>query len=491
MDLFIKRFFTFIITGYVFGRILNIKNLNIKFKLMFIGFSLLMTIGYFLIKLFPDLNNDYVHTSYKLFGFAATVFVFQFIHKLNFFKTLTVAMVSYALTNVLYFVAGFLMSVVCGVLQIEITDASVLVGTIIMVLVQSVFAFLLFRIRRYKHGFQFLQDGKYPYMCILLSLLIIVLSHFLLFDYIKDGFFLLLVLFPILASALILNIVIQREIKKTYIKRQRKRELDYLYTTIENYKKEIQKLGEDNEELARIIHKDNKLIPALKDAVMTIIKKEDPSPIEAQKIYDSLDKLLSDRELSIDNYSKKEDDIPKTGIILVDAMMEYMSRKSKAEGISFSVQTDNDFDFSFSGINGNDLCTIIADLIENAFIAVRESELKIVKLRLSYTEGFPTVTVSDSGMDFNPEVIRSFGLKRRTTHANTGGSGIGLMQLFSIKNKYKATLNLCEYDPTQNEITKSISVIFDNNNRFYLYSARCEMLKRDYYRYDIIYENTA
>ena len=53
------------------------------------------------------------------------------------------------------------------------------------------------------------------------------------------------------------------------------------------------------------------------------------------------------------------------------------------------------------------------------------------------------------------------GKKRVTTHKGEGGSGIGLMTMFEILNKYKASYRLDE-SPDKDGFTKCVKIILDN-----------------------------
>lgn len=75
---------------------------------------------------------------------------------------------------------------------------------------------------------------------------------------------------------------------------------------------------------------------------------------------------------------------------------------------------------------------MLADLIENAFIAMSDVTDKKFSLTLGEWEitcllKFPT---TDSRFTGN---FQDFGLKAHTTHAGNGGSGIGLMDIWKLK----------------------------------------------------------
>ena len=78
-------------------------------------------------------------------------------------------------------------------------------------------------------------------------------------------------------------------------------------------------------------------------------------------------------------------------------------------------------------IDENLLNTLLADLGENAVIATNKSDTRHIFLSLGVRDGYYYVHVFDSGLCFEPEVIKHLGKARYTTHKEEGGSGIGLI----------------------------------------------------------------
>lgn len=73
--------------------------------------------------------------------------------------------------------------------------------------------------------------------------------------------------------------------------------------------------------------------------------------------------------------------------------------------------------------------TLLADLVENAIIAIRSRTSKRILVSISISEGHYLIDVFDGGIPFEAETIINLGLKKITTHADSSGSGIGLVFL--------------------------------------------------------------
>ena len=64
------------------------------------------------------------------------------------------------------------------------------------------------------------------------------------------------------------------------------------------------------------------------------------------------------------------------------------------------------------------------------------------------------------------------GLTRHTTHADNGGSGIGLVTTYESLQKYGASFMIEEYEPDSGLFTKKISVTFNNLRQYILLTCR-------------------
>lgn len=95
------------------------------------------------------------------------------------------------------------------------------------------------------------------------------------------------------------------------------------------------------------------------------------------------------------------------------------------------------------------------------------------------------IDIYDNGVDFDVDTLSKLGLERVTTHADTGGSGIGFMTTFETLKKAYASLIIIEFE-NKTPFTKSISFRFDSESAFIIHSYRKEELKSEIIRDDMI-----
>ena len=150
--------------------------------------------------------------------------------------------------------------------------------------------------------------------------------------------------------------------------------------------------------------------------------------------------------------------------------------------IIFDVQiSGNTFHFINNFISKEDLEILLADLIKNAIIAVNHlpttSTNRSILVKLGLIDNYYSVYVYDSGIEFETATLAKLGKKPFTTHKDSGGTGMGFMNIFDTLNKYKASLKIEEIGQTSNDnYTKCIIVKFDNLQKYEIKSYRNDQL---------------
>ena len=81
-------------------------------------------------------------------------------------------------------------------------------------------------------------------------------------------------------------------------------------------------------------------------------------------------------------------------------------------------------------------------------------------------------TVFDGGIPFEVDTLVRLGTERVTTHADTGGSGIGFETTFETMRECKASLIISEKEPSSAYHSKSVSICFDGNNQYIIKTYR-------------------
>lgn len=281
----------------------------------------------------------------------------------------------------------------------------------------------------------------------------------------------------ILIIAILLLYIIQRQTQKYYLAKLKKLELESLRQEIAEKDELIQKLQASNDHLARIIHKDNKLIPSMEAAVHRYLLNLDHDDADTlrtngEALASELHQLAQDRQGILTGYNNLQN-LPRTGHAGIDAILSHMRDRAHALHIEYKIMLGADFSDAVNRlIPEADLVHLLSDLIENALIATKGCDKRTVLIHLDMLYDAPVVEISDTGKPFDPEVYQSFGLQKHSTHLEDGGSGIGLMDIWEIKKKYAASLHIHEYAPDTTPFTKKLSIVFDGRKHYLIRTYR-------------------
>ena len=290
----------------------------------------------------------------------------------------------------------------------------------------------------------------------------------------------------------------KNELRTAYKIKMDENELDLLEKSLESKDEMIKKLSADNETLAEIIHKDNKLIPSMVMSVRLAAEemaKGDGENGEISKAVDaanSLDEIYARRSHALDEYESHGKTIIRTGVTAVDAVLLYMSCLAEEAGVAFSAEIGCDLAGLLDAvIEKGEFNTLLADLCENAIISAKKDPSGAVAVRLVHREGQDCLEVLDSGARFDIGVLKKMGKKRMTTHSGEGGSGIGLMTLFRILRQTAASYTLEEYPAGSGKYTKCVRVTFDGAGRRTIVTDRADDLGRPVReRFEVVRRNS-
>lgn len=269
----------------------------------------------------------------------------------------------------------------------------------------------------------------------------------------------------------------RNHITKTYLDRLKEKDIEDLNHVLTEKLEYINKLETENAELAKIIHKDNKLIPAMEYTVETFIKSaqilDNDTNIKGQALLENLVNLSNERKGIIKEQDKKCQKLQLTNVSRIDSLLVYMQQKASSFDIRFDTSISCDVKYLTEHIIDEDkLSTLLADLIENAIIATRHNAKHHILLSISIVSKIYTISVFDSGIPFTKEVLAKMGQEQITTHSDENGSGIGMMSTFSIMKDCQASLLLDEYISEYGLYTKKLSIAFDNKNQHILYTLK-------------------
>lgn len=389
----IQIFFILLSCFYLYHKLLNIKkrpfNIELYCYIYFAGCSCLLYsiskniyyIVYFpaLIILFFVFIKIYTHTNYKT-ALITTVIA------------LGISLCSFTFSAVI-----MTLFLLCTGLTPE-NHFWILIKLVIGIM-QYVLVHLPFQLKRLKKGMPFLYELNFNNIGCLLSMCIIICVIIINTPYTIHTYITISCLFLIFPCALLLISWWRAIITRNYHRKLQQFEMQKLKNELVQKEQEITRLLENNKALAQIIHRDNKLIPAMELAVNTFLQNQN---------------ALSPQQLK------------EQGLTLA-AHLQTMSQERK----------------------------------------------------------FNLTEYQTNGQPLSPEIFQDFGLKAHTTHAGNGGSGIGLMDIWKLKKKYRASLVITEYAPGTYSYTKQISLIFDAKKHYIIQTYRRRELGQIRFRDDL------
>lgn len=488
MAYIVRYFFTFLCALYIYTKLLNIYTLRKKYYVTLVLFSLLSSLFVYTL---PNLGSP---TKFCLVFLLSFLFVTLYT-RTRWYVSITVSVISFALSFSANAVSGILLSLFVTLFSIEISPVSsgfLLMGGLLQVLLIN----RIFRIRRLQKGMLFLQQGPFISIGIILSLVMITLFLFSNINSLTTSLPILLLMLVLVFLTFSLFHWWRRKITQNYLERLRISEVESLYKQLAEKNAEIDKLLQNNDELSRIVHKDNKLIPAMEHAVTEYLENAAVlEPNEAKQYGEALISRLQNMSAERLGILQTRHDIdtvpPKTGIYTVDAVVSYMSKRADFSGIQFEVKYDPGLKPVLQGhITEEDVSHLLCDAIENAMIAIlhtepaksdapnihtipdKPSHKKEILLHMGFVRKDLFIDLSDNGIPFEPSTYENWGKQKHTTHVDSGGSGIGLMDIWILKQKYKFSLHIYEQIPENHVFTKKIRFLFDGKNEYLIQSYR-------------------
>lgn len=401
----------------------------------------------------------------------SSTFIDAVLLKLSIRTAFLATVISYG-TSYLFNVAGAL---VLGVVKMVINDhtSSVTPTTFAIIgAIQTFFTVSLLHLKRLRHGLPFLRNSYYSNLGVYLSLFLMILVA--VFGIKAETHRVTMILFFLTISLGVLLLYwCKNYLSQEYLDQIHKKEREDLEKALDAARKKNRQLRMENETFSKIIHKDNKLIPAMELAVSQLlysIAQDDTQQgrkEQAQNILKQLKALSAERAGIIKTYEESNSKFPTLGLSSLDALFHFMVQKASTAGILFDLTLDDGIDQVMTeNISESDASTLLADLIENALIAPHHGQhKKAVQVKLGVDTGIFYISVSDSGAPFPPEVLERWGIERITTHADTGGSGIGMMTIYELCQKYSASF---EIEQVQNvsPYRKCVSIRFDGQSAF-------------------------
>lgn len=426
---------------------------------------------------FEYLTKKYVDIVSVLF---LSYFLYSFIicklTSTNFGYSLLITVISCSISFLLYFISTFITAILVSIIpNYNYENILTIFGALG---IETTFIFLIFKIKRFRNGFPFLQINKYNHYLDILIFIICITSlfiYFLMSNYsvisFKDTSIIITIFILVLSITLYKSFIIYQKQK-------------LLEKTLKDYEQEI---AESKNKLEILLKEKNNLVKAnhefyhrqqalnlkldnLIKSNKTLFKEEYGS------IIDRIDTLSKEYTTTISN-TETQAILPKTNISEIDDMFIYMQNECKKNNIDFTLRLTSDiYQLINNIIPKNKFETLIGDLIRNSIIAINYSSNtnRAIMIILGIKDNTYEFSIYDTGIEFKIETLSKLGLEHATTHADTGGTGIGFITTFETLKYCNASLIITEFSDKNFNYTKSITIKFDSKNNYIIETYRAD-----------------
>ena len=456
---FIKYFFIFLFNIYISKKLSNKANYNLTQNMLtFMLASILALITLVCSVKIPSFTH-----LLPLFLLWFTMSIYTYRPQITFI----IVIISFAISYCIHAFSSIISTIFIYLLAQGKENFPFVVLSILSSILHSIISVTLLRKKRFKTGLPLSQSKNSLIISTLLCLMLIFIPIYFPAD---NHIFWQKNLAPYFLIFTLAFLIFwwQAQITKTYRHRLLMRELESRRTSEAEKDALIAKLYAENERLARITHRDNSLITALKDAAIKGLRTHFDTPEEMlatrEKLIANIEKLAEGRSTISSDYNEKKARYFDTGLSLLDDLLHHMDSQASEQDIHFSVHFGTSLkDFVPQYISESDLVHTVDDLLKNAFKATRTCESRAVQLQFYKLGKHLVLEVADNGIPFEIRSLVNMGIEKLTTYED--GSGIGLMDIWSTKEKYRATYHLDEYASTT-PFSKKISLTFDKKNRY-------------------------
>lgn len=284
MLVFIKYLSIILCSFYIYGKLLNIYYSKKQYIYLLLGIPCL-SLGAFLLDILFSQSTD-------LILILMSFFFLLHIAKTTPESSITTTIISYGITYATFTLSVLFSSLILVfIFRVSSNSYNHLLSQVLTAFIQIAITPLLFRPKRFRKGMPFITNKLNSYPLMIISL--ITLFAVVIFKNCNNS---LLNLFPFLlifVLALFIYMSWKNNITKTYLERLKEKDIAKLNDTLSEKESYIKKLEEENKELSKIIHSDNKLIPAMLLSVKEFIK-DSSSLVPASSVKGM--RLLSDLE---------------------------------------------------------------------------------------------------------------------------------------------------------------------------------------------------
>lgn len=421
------------------------------------------------------------------------ILIMKILTKSHITITYSTILFSFSFSFIAYTLSGILASIILSPLYFKNYEIPWLFARLLGGIIHFILIYNCFRIPRLKKGMTFLYyipSGNIgSTTCIFLFTAIILFCQ-------AETYTETFVLIFSFITFIILFILIywwNYHLTQTYRKYLKKNEITTLNNIILEKDAEIQRLQLEHDRLAHIIHKDNKLLPAFSLAITDFLKnKNNLSSAELEtygnNLRNQLELLYNERVKSVSERPTNLLPLPLTNICSVDAILSFMYKRALKENIPFQlILTDDISTISKNIISEKDLTLFLSELLENALYASQNISDTNIQVYLGMYNEIFTLKVSNVGVRFELDTLQNLGIVKHTSHQDTGGSGTGMMDIWMLKEQYRATLIIDEtYTDYETPVQTCISILFNRKNHYIIHSDRYKDLIKSINRPDVL-----
>ena len=469
----IKAIILSLLISYSNKKILNIKGINKMLILTYIALSLIYA---YMCKIL----NKKINTT--IFSIICVSTLYAIVYKFKIMNSIVISLISIAINQIILFIATLIIYLPARILNI--TNAYM--NFLFISIIQFIILVLFWRIKRIRNGITFLKkwkDDEYMNLLLLnissaILFIAVILSNYQ--EGITSKFGVMLIIF-----AIVMFITIWKSLQLYYKQQMLEKVLEKTQKDLADKTEEVKKLEAENLSFSEISHSIAHRQDSLKhklEKLSTNTEFADEISINAQ-----IDNITKDLR------KKTKIDLEKTGIEIVDDMLDCMQAKCVENNIDFQLQINgNIYHMTNNYIAKEDLEILLADHIKDAIIAINHCENinKSILVRIGKIDGIYGVYFYDSGIEFEFNTLLNLGKIPITTHKSEGGTGMGFMNTFKTLSKTKGSLEIEEIGkPSKSNFTKVLKFKFNNKNEYKIISYKGKELKEKDEENKLIIEN--
>lgn len=437
---------------------------------------------YFMSTIIVMLANVYLKINNYILAIIYMIIIYAIMNKFKLIYSSVINLLSFAINLVIFVLSSALIYFPARVLNVE----NKILNFIVINIIQGILVILFWKIKRVHNGITFLKKWKNDEYINLLLLNIsigilfitVILSNYQ--EGITSKFGVMLIIF-----AIVMFITIWKSLQLYYKQQMLEKVLEKTQKDLADKTEEVKKLEAENLSFSEISHSIAHRQDSLKhklEKLSTNTEFADEISINAQ-----IDNITKDLR------KKTKIDLEKTGIEIVDDMLDCMQAKCLENNIDFQLQINgNIYHMTNNYIAKEDLEILLADHIKDAIIAINHCENinKSILVRIGKIDGIYGVYFYDSGIEFEFNTLLNLGKIPIITHKSEGGTGMGFMNTFKTLSKTKGSLEIEEIGkPSKSNFTKVLKFKFNNKNEYKIISYKGKELKEKDEENKLIIEN--